>query len=39
MTEQVSNPLAVLHVGLATRHLLDIARIDQQELKPVLQQN
>jgi hypothetical protein len=37
MAEQIANPLAVLDVGLTSGHLLDVARVHQQQLEPVLQ--
>ena len=36
--EQLGDPLAVLHVGLAARHLLDVLGVDQHQLEPPLQQ-
>jgi hypothetical protein len=38
MAQEIGDPLAVLDVGLAPRHLLDIARVHQQQLEAVLQQ-
>ena len=36
--QQVGQPLAVLHVRLPPRHLLDMLRVNQQQLKAPLQQ-
>ena len=33
MTEQVSDPLGVLDVGLATGHCLDVLSVDHQQLR------
>jgi hypothetical protein len=30
---ELLQPLAILHVAFAARHMLDLARIDQQHLK------
>ena len=38
MPQQVGEPLAVPHVGLAPRHGLDVAGVDQQQLELLLQQ-
>jgi len=35
--QQVGNPLAVLHVGLATGHVLDVVRIADDDLEVVLE--
>jgi hypothetical protein len=36
--EQLTEPLGVLHVGLAARHILDVLSVDQPELEVVLEQ-
>jgi hypothetical protein len=35
IAHQLLQPLAVEHVGLAPRHVLDVARVDQQHPQPV----
>ena len=36
MPQQVSDPFGILDVGLASRHGLDVLRVCQQHLKPVV---
>ena len=38
MTEQIADPLRIGHVGLATRHGLDVLRIDDQQLEMAFEQ-
>jgi hypothetical protein len=33
MLEQICNPLAISDIGLSSRYLLDVLRIDQQEFE------
>ncbi len=36
--QQLRDPLAVLDIGLASRHVLDVLGVDQEDLEAVLQQ-
>jgi hypothetical protein len=38
MPQEIGQPLAVLDIGFASRHRLDVLRIDQDERTPLLQQ-
>jgi hypothetical protein len=38
MFQELSNPFAILDIGLASRHLLDVGRVDQPHLKVAFEQ-
>jgi hypothetical protein len=39
MTQQIGEPFTVAHIRLASRHRLDVLRIDQQDATALLEQS